>query len=89
MKKFLLSAMALSFAFALHLPAYANDETVGEKVQEAASDAGKNIKKGARAVKDKTCHLVNGKMQCAAQKLKHKAQNAGDEISDKVDDIKK
>lgn len=65
-----------------------NDETVGEKISEAGRDAKKNLKKGARAVKDKTCEWVNGKMECAAKKLKHKAQNASDEVKDKVDDIR-
>jgi hypothetical protein len=65
------------------------EETVTEKAGEVASDTGKVVKKGYRAAKDKTCHLVNGKMECAAQKVKHGAQNASDEVMDKTDDVKK
>ena len=92
MKKILLNAFAFMFAtIFLQIPnfAHANEETVGEKVSETASDAGKTVKKGARAVKDKSCHMVKGKMQCAGEKVKHKAQNAADEIEDKVEDVKK
>jgi hypothetical protein len=32
---------------------------------------------------------MKGDVECAAQKAKHKVQNSGDEISDKVDDVKK
>lgn len=68
--------------------AYA-EETVTEKAGEMAQDAGKNVKKGYRAAKDKACEMVNGKMECAGQKVKHGAQNAADEVSDKANDIKK
>lgn len=66
-----------------------DDDTVAEKVGEAGRDTGKEVKKGYRAMKDKTCEMVNGKMECAGKKLKHKAENAGDEISDKADDVKR
>lgn len=92
MKRILLNAFAFMFATVfLHLPnfANANEETISEKAGEAASDTGKAVKKGTRAVKDKTCHMVKGKMQCAGEKVKHKAQNAADEIEDKVEDVKK
>ena len=61
--------------------------TTGEKVNEAAQDTGKNMKQAGRAIKDAVC--MKGDAACAAQKAKHKMQNAGDEVSDKVDDVKK
>lgn len=73
-------------SFAAASPAFAA-ETTKEKAQEAARDVSKNARKGARAIKDETCTLVKGKMECAAKKLKHKAQNAGDEIRDTTDDL--
>ena len=79
-------------AVSLQSTAFAKDEkseTVGEKVSEAAEDTGKAIKKTTRKVKDKTCHMVKGKMECAAENVKHKVENAIDEGKDKVDDIKK
>ena len=89
MKKILLNAMAFLFAtMFLQAPTFANDETMGDKANEAASDTGKAVKKGYRTAKDKTCHMVKGKMQCAGEKMKHKAQNAADEVSDKVEDVK-
>ena len=78
----LMGAVA-GFAFPLH--SFAADDTVGEKAEEAAKDTGRAVKKGARKVKDKTCEMVNGKMDCAAKKLKHKAQNVGDKIEDATD----
>lgn len=78
-------------AVSLQSTAFANNEkseTVGEKVSEAAQDTGKAVKKTARKVKDKTCHMIKGKMECAAENVKHKAENAIDEGKDKVEDMK-
>lgn len=61
------------------------DETVKEKVSEAGNDAKRAVKKGARKVKDETCEMINGKMKCVANKIKHSAQNAGDAIEDAID----
>jgi len=68
-------------------PAYvrAADDTVGEKAEEAVNDTGRAVKKGARSVKDKTCELVNGKMECAGKKLKNKAKNTVDKVEDATD----
>lgn len=71
----LLAAPAVGFA----------DDTVGEKVEEAAKDTGRAVKKSARKVKDKSCEMVNGKMECAAKKAKHSAKNVGDKIEDATD----
>lgn len=76
--------LGLSFSPVLHA-----EETVGEKISEAASDTGKALKKTGRKVQDKTCEWVDGKMQCAGKKVKHKMQNVGDEAKDKMDDLKK
>jgi hypothetical protein len=61
------------------------DETVKEKVSEAGHDTKRAVKKGARKVKDETCEMVNGKMKCVGQKMKHSAQNVGDKVEDAVD----
>jgi hypothetical protein len=55
------------------------------KAQDAAvtvkaATVKKEAKKTVRDVKDKTCEMVNGKMQCAGKKIKHKAQDAVDDI---------
>lgn len=49
----------------------------------------KMSKKTYRKAKDKTCELINGKMECKAKELKHEMQNAVDEIQDKANDVKK
>ena len=65
------------------------ETTAGEKVQEGAEDAGKNVKKGYRNVKDKACEMVNGKLECVGKKVMNKARNAKDEVKDKADDVQK
>lgn len=90
MKKKLLKFFAFLFlTVSMQSVALANEETLGEKTSEAASDTGKAMKKGTRKVKDKTCHWVKGKMECAGEKVKHKAENVSDEIKDKAEDVKK
>lgn len=71
----LFAAPAVSFA----------DETVGEKVEEAAKDTKRAVKKGARNVKNETCEMVNGKLDCAAKKAKNNAKNLGDKVEDALD----
>lgn len=79
--------LALTLTAGQMSPALA--EGVVSTANEAAKDTGKALTKGARNLKDKTCEMMDGKMKCAGKKLKHKMQNAGDEVSDKVDDLKK
>lgn len=67
----------------------AAEETATEKAGEIVDDAAKNAKKAGRAAADKTCPIVNGRMDCTMKKAKHKMQNAGDEMKDKADDVKK
>jgi hypothetical protein len=65
--------------------ARAADDTAKEKVEETTKDTKRAVNKGARKVKDKTCEMTNGKMECTAKKLKHKAQNAMDKAEDAAD----
>lgn len=65
--------------------AFASDDTAKEKVKEAANDTKRAAKKAVRKAKDETCEMVDGKMKCMGQKMKHAAQNAGDKIEDAVD----
>ncbi len=61
------------------------DETVKQKAEETMNDAKRSAKKAARDAKDKTCELVNGKMECAAKKVKHSIQNGADKVEDAID----
>lgn len=65
--------------------AHAADDTVKEKAVEVGKDTKRAMKKGARKVKDETCEMVDGKMKCMGQKIKHGAQNVGDKVEDAVD----
>ncbi len=83
------SALALAFcvlvagSFTAN-PSYA-DETVSEKAKEMGNDTKRAGKDAVRQVKDKTCEMVNGKMHCAAQKVKHTIQKGADHVEDAVD----
>ena len=81
----ILVAMAFS-AFALE-PAMA-EQTAGEKVDKAGRDIKRGTKKFARNVQDKTCEMVNGKMECVAKDAKHAVQNGADKAVDSVKDAK-
>ncbi len=61
------------------------DQSMKAKVKEAGNDAARATKQGVRDVKDKTCEMVNGKMECAAQKVKHKVQQGADKVEDAMD----
>lgn len=82
-----LAVLALGLVFAI--PAVHAEDSKMEKAGDAISEGAKDVKRGAkkagRKVKDETCELVNGKMECAGKKLKHKVQNAGDKLEDAAD----
>ncbi len=61
------------------------DESLKSKAKEAERDTSRAMRKGGRAVKDKTCEMINGKMECAAQKVKHSVQNGADKVEDAVE----
>ena len=56
-----------------------------ERSSEAASDMKRGMSKAGRSVKDKTCELVNGKMECLGEKAKHSIQNGADNVEDAAD----
>ena len=81
----LLSTIALALSFSV-APTFVHAE---ESLKEQAAEAGRDVKKGTkktiRKIKDKTCEMVNGKMECAKDRVKHGIQNATDEVKDKTD----
>ncbi len=89
----------LSLAFLTSYSAMADDtakekaasavEGAKDATTEAYQDTKKVVKKGYRKASDKTCEMVNGKMECAVKKAKHSVENAADEVKDKANDIKK
>lgn len=84
-KAFVLSMMSLALV-SFTAPVHA-EESAKETVKEAGRDVKKGAKKAYRNMKDKTCEMVNGKMECAVKKGVNKAKNAGDEIGDKAEDL--
>lgn len=70
-------------AFTTH-QAYA-ENSVKSDMKEAGHDTKRAMKRTGRKVSDKTCEMVNGKMNCAGKKLKHGMQNTGDKVKDAVD----
>lgn len=56
------------------------EESAGEKARETISETKKETKKVYRSAKDKACEMVNGKLQCAGDKVKHKIENLKDEV---------
>lgn len=61
------------------------EETVKEKMEEAGRDFKRGSAKAVRNVKDESCELVNGKMECAGKKAKHSIQNGSDKLEDAID----
>ena len=100
MKTFFQVILSIAFLTSYSYTAFANDESVKDKASnamesakdtttEAYQDTKKAVKKGYRKAADKTCEMVNGKMECVAKKVKHSVQNAADEVKDKANDVKK
>lgn len=90
--KHLMNVLVLSVAL-IGFSGFSNvvhaETTTGEKIQEGAEDAGKNVKKSYREAKDKACEMVNGKLECAGKRAMNKMRNAKDEAKDKANDVKK
>lgn len=61
------------------------EKTVKEEMTEAGNDTKRGAKNAVREVKDKTCEMVNGKMECAVQKTKHSIQRGADKVEDAID----
>ncbi len=76
-----------SLGFALGTSALA-DETVLEKTQNVGNKAVDSVKETGRDVKDKTCEMVNGKMECLPKKIKNKTKTAVDKTETKAKQIK-
>ncbi len=65
---------------------FAEEGAVKHTVKEGYQDVKKNTQKAYRKTKDKTCQLMNGKMECKAKEIKHEFENKKDEMMDKAND---
>lgn len=59
------------------------------QIKETYDEAKNETKEVYRDIKDETCEMIHGKMECAPQKIKHKAKNMKDDLEDGVKDIKR
>lgn len=62
------------------------EETTMEKAGTTTQKGVNAVKKTYRGALDKGCEMVNGKVECAGKKLKHKAQNLMDDAKVKTDE---
>ncbi len=99
MKKLIITTLTITaFCLPVFADNTADDKTVGQKVEagyektkdavkEGYEDTKKGAKKAYRGAKDKTCEMVNGKMECAMKKAGNKIGNGVDEVKDKANDL--
>lgn len=86
-KTIALTALVASVGATGFMPCAHADDSAAEQVKEAGRDMKKGTKKAIREVKDKTCEMINGKLECTVKKVKHGAENLKDEAADKADDV--
>lgn len=83
------SLIVLALSTGLITSSFAHaEETVGEKAAATATKAKNATKKAYRGAKDEVCEMINGKMECLPQKVKHKAENAADSAEAKAKELK-
>jgi hypothetical protein len=63
-----------------------SNHTVGEKTADKARDAKRATKKGVNRVKEAVC--MEGDVECAAKKAKHRVEEATDATVDKAKEVK-
>jgi len=71
--------LTLTLCALVSAPAFAE---IKDDAHDATVKSGNAIKKAGRSASDEACPLVNGKVKCAAKKMKHRAQNASDKMSE-------
>lgn len=87
-KKSRLLVLAVIISTTAALTAF-NNASAGDSLTETAKELGNDTRRATkdavRKVKDKTCHIRKGKMECALQKTKHTLQKGSDQIEDAID----
>ena len=77
--------IAASLAFSFNAGA---TESAGEKATAEKNKAVDSTKETYRNAKNEICELVNGKMHCAARKVKNKMRTAADKTKTKAKEVK-
>lgn len=76
--------MVLSAGFVVSVSSA--NETVGEKVSDAAKDADRAVKKGGHRVQEAFC--AEGDLKCAAKKGKNRVNEGGAAVKDGAKELK-
>lgn len=71
--------------FSLIAVSCSKSNDIGDSAKELGNDAKRATEGAVRDVKDEACEMVNGKMECAADKVKHSIQDGADAVEDAVD----
>jgi uncharacterized coiled-coil DUF342 family protein len=77
----------LAASLGLSFTAGAN-ESAGEKATAETNKSVDSAKETYRNAKNEICELVNGKMHCAAKKMKSKMRTAADKTKTKAKEVK-
>ena len=88
MKTQLVKAMTVMLVVSGFMFSATAEETTGEKLKHTANKAEDSVKETYRNAADKTCEMINGKMECLGKKVKRKAQTAADKTATKVEQLK-
>lgn len=85
LKLLALSFLTLSAATIMTIGHALADESLSTKAKEVGNDTRRGVKNAARKVKEKTCEMVNGKMDCAVQKTGNAFKKGADNVEDAID----
>lgn len=83
----LVKTTLLLLTFGIGVAAH-SDETTLEKAELSKNQLVDGVKKSFRKTKDKTCKMFDGKLKCAAKKLKNNAKNMSDKIGTDAKELK-
>lgn len=61
------------------------EETVGESAKATGNTMARKMKKGGHKMKEAMC--MEGDVKCAAEKGKHRVQEAGEAVGDKAKEV--
>ena len=65
-----------------------SEETTPEKIHTETNKAIDGTKETVRDAQDKACETINGKLECAPKKMKHKARTLKDKTKTKAEELK-
>lgn len=78
----------IAITLAVSISGCKSNETPSEKAQAEHNKALDSAKEIYRNSKDEICELINGKMECVAQKIENKTKTAIDKTKTKTKEIK-